>query len=209
MTHENMLFRCLFVQMPTFCYHHSTISSHIAQIPLHLDPLLITWTQHTMLACLFLSFFFFFKIHPYTDIDVLFSNPHWETWQYVNFFLCFFDVFFNFLFFFFIKDRLCTYRCYMPPADPVGCWHGTVYSYLSGKQKEKKQHERPRYWEDEKVRQNKRSTDQTTCSCAWNGIRHYFWSNKMHAQTVCSVTQTTRLHLRGQDFLSTTCSVLD
>ena len=91
---------CLSVQMPIFFFfsshHHSMITRVI--LPLHLDPFHPEiWTQHTMFACFFFFFLFsFFKIHPYTNIDVLFSNPHWETWQCV----IFLSVFCFFLFFF-------------------------------------------------------------------------------------------------------------
>lgn len=96
---------------------------------------------------MFACFFFFFQNPP--------IHEHWRAFfkpTLRNMTVLFFVRVFSssiFCFFFIIKDRLCTYICYMPLTDPVGRWNGTVYSIWVGNRKSenKIQHERPRYWD--------------------------------------------------------------
>ena len=136
------------------------------------------------------------------NIDVLFSNPHGETWQNVCFFVRVFLSFWHFLQFFviFLHQGQIMYIEMLYATDrPSGMLTWNSIEYLSGKPKKNQTASMTEILRLKKWLR-KRSIDQTTCSCAWNGIHHYFWSNKMHAQTVCSVTETTRIHRRGQDF---------
>lgn len=66
-------------------------------------------------------FFFSNSIHTQTS-DFLFSNQRWQTRDV--FYVCIYLLFFFFLF---IKDNLCTHRCYIPLKNPVRCWHLPEY----------------------------------------------------------------------------------
>lgn len=193
---------CLY-KFPHSVYHHPTISSHIARVPLHLDPLPINLNKTYNVSC----FFFFFKIHPYTNINVLFSNPHWETWQNVFcpcFFLIFSSVFCSFSSSrtdYVHTDVICHWQIQWD-ADMEQC---TVCECETEKNNIKDSDtERMKKWD----RKKKHWPNDLLLCLKWNPSL-FLEQQDACTNSVCSVTQTTRLHCRGQDFLSTTCSVLD
>lgn len=150
MNEHVLLLFLFFYKCPHFVIHHSVISSHIAWIPPSSGPFAHE-PEHNIQCLLF--FFFFFQNPPiHKHRRAFFSNPHWETCPCCCFFFVHFWSFFLFffLFFFLIKDRLCTYTCYMPLTNPVARWHETMYSVWVEEQREgQKKLGGWRYWGDE------------------------------------------------------------
>lgn len=140
-----------------------------------------------------LAVFFFFSKSTHTRTLTCFFQTHIEKHDRMFFVRVFFDLFFCFLFFFFIKDRLCTYRCYMPLTNPVGCWHGTMYSMWVWNRE--KQHKRQRYWEDEKVRQKKEAlTKRPALVLEMESVIIFGATRCMHKQCVfCNTDNPTTL----------------
>jgi len=130
-----------------------------------------TWTQQ-------IFYCFFFQNPAILKNWHAFSNPHWQTWQYVTFFVCFFHLVFSFL------DQghiMYIQMLYSTEKDSrIPSWSRIWVT-------KEKLYIKDRYMEDVNVIETeKRSTDQTTCYCAWNDIPRFFFfrSNKIHAQSV-------------------------
>lgn len=92
--------RFFYIHILTFSLTHST-AGDIPRFPPRL-PFTHRPQQNRLFACFSFSFFFFFQNPSTHKYWRAFSNPHWETWQYVIFYPLFFSSVSLFFFYVFL-----------------------------------------------------------------------------------------------------------
>lgn len=123
---------------------------------------------------------FVFQNPPQNEhLHAFFSNPHWETWQYVFVIFCYFLLVFS------SRTEYVHTEVYSTNKIELGA--DMKQEYL----KERRQTERQREWErgiENDKEGNTESLTKTTCSCAWKSIPInilWVWAKQDEHKWVC------------------------